>query len=512
MPGKVYLVGAGPGDPGLITVKGLRCLQQADLVVYDRLMDPALLSSASPDAELVFVGKERGRQALTQSEINDLLVEEAGRGKSVVRLKGGDPFVFGRGGEEAQALAGQSIEFEVVPGITSAIAAAAYAGIPVTQRRVATCFTVVSGSEDPTKPESSIPWDVLARTGGTVVVLMGWAALQSILETLRREGMAPDTPVALVQWGTWKKQKTVDGTLTDVVEKAKAAGLSAPVVAVIGPVAGLREELRWFDRQPLFGKRVLITRSRTQASRLRTLLEEQGADPVELPSIEIAPLEDYSELDLALARYGLLPLETPFGAISKFWAIFASVNAVDTFFSRLDEYGQDSRVLVNSTIGAIGPATGAALAQRGIKPDFVPTTSVSEEVVKELSAREWQGVPVLLPGSDIGRDVLAQGLSELGARVERVTAYRTVTPGDAGQRARKLLSDGIDAITFTSSSTVRNLVDILDGDKSTLESSLIACIGPVTAGTAKELGIRVDLEAAEHTVEGLVETLVSHYQ
>ena len=512
MPGKVSLVGAGPGDPGLITVKGLRCLQQADVVVYDRLMDPALLQCASPGVELVFVGKERGRQALTQDEINDLLVVEAGKGKSVVRLKGGDPFVFGRGGEEAQVLARNSIAFEVIPGITSAIAAAAYAGIPVTQRRVATCFTVVSGSEDPTKPESSIPWDVLARTGGTLVVLMGWAALQSILETLQREGMAPDTPVALVQWGTWKKQTNGGRRSGRRGGQSEGSRLDSPVVAIIGPVAGLRKEIRWFDRQPLFGKRVLITRSRTQASRLRTLLEEQGAEPLELPSIEIVPLEDCTELDAALAQYGLLPLETPFGTISKFWTIFASANAVDAVFGRMDAYNQDSRVFADSTVGAIGPATAAALIQRGIKPDFIPTTSVSEAVIKELSDREWAGVPVLLPGADIGRDVTAKGLSDLGAKVERVTAYRTVTPTNAAQDARKLLSQGVDAITFTSSSTVRNLLEILGGDKSALEPSLIACIGPVTAGTARELGLRVDLEAAEHTVEGLVEALVSHYQ
>ena len=512
MPGKVFLVGAGPGDPGLITVKGLRCLQQADVVVYDRLMDPALLQSASPSAELVFVGKERGRQALTQDEINDLLVEEATAGRSVVRLKGGDPFVFGRGGEEALVLARNSVPFEVVPGITSAIAAAAYAGIPVTQRRVATCFTVVSGSEDPTKSESSIPWEVLARTGGTLVVLMGWAALQAILEKLQAEGMAPGTPVALVQWGTWKKQQTVAGTLSDVVAQAKVAGLTPPVVAIIGQVAALRQELRWFDRQPLFGKKVLITRSRSQASRLRTLLEEQGAEALELPSIEIAPLKEYTELDRVLAQYGLLPLDTPFGTISKFWVIFSSANAVDAVFARLDNYGQDSRVFADSTIGAIGPATAAALIRRGINADFVPATSVSEAVVAELAGRDWYGVPVLLPGADIGRDVLAKGLGDLGARIERVDAYRTVTPEDAAPNARQLLAQGVDVITFTSSSTVRNLVSILDGDKSLLEPSLIACIGPVTAGTARELGLRVDLEADEHTVEGLVETLVSHYR
>lgn len=506
MPGKVFLVGAGPGDTGLITVKGLRCLQQADVVVYDRLLDPTLLRSAPPAAELVFVGKERGRQALTQEEINRLLVERANAGRSVVRLKGGDPFVFGRGGEEAQVLARHDIPFEVVPGITAAVAAAAYAGIPVTQRRVATCFTVVSGSEDPSKPESAVPWDVLARTGGTLVVLMGWAALKSILETLQKEGMAPDTPVALVQWGTWKKQQTVTGSLAGVVERAQAAGLTPPVVAIIGPVVNLREELGWFDQQPLFGRRTLITRSRTQASRLRTLLEEQGAEPLELPSIEIAPLVDYTELDSALARY------TALTAPGNRWLIFASANAVDAVFTRLEVYGRDARALAGLTIGAIGPATADALARRGIRADFIPQTSVSEAVVSELAARDWAGVPALLPGADIGREVLAEGLAARGARVERVAAYRTVTPQGAGRQARKLLEQGVDVITFTSSSTVRNLLCLLEGDKQLLEPALIACIGPVTAAAARELGLRVDLVAAEHTVEGLVDALVNCYR
>ncbi len=508
LPGKVFLVGAGPGDPGLITVKGLRCLQQADVVVYDRLLDPALLRSASPAAELVFVGKERGRQALTQDEINQLLVERAAAGNSVARLKGGDPFVFGRGGEEAQVLSRRGIPFEVVPGITSAIAAAAYAGIPLTQRRVATCFTVVSGSEDPTKPESVVPWDVLARTGGTLVVLMGWAALQSILETLRREGMAPDTPVALVQWGTWQKQRTVTGSLADGVERAQAAGLTPPVVAVIGPVVNLREELRWFDRQPLFGKKTLITRSRPQASLLRTLLAEQGAESLELPTIEIAPLANYAELDAALAQHAALPYS---GDRGGYWLIFASVNAVEAVFARLEAVGKDARALAGAAIGAIGPATAAALSQRGIRADFIPRSSVSEAVAAELAGQDWDGVPVLLPGADIGRDALAQGLAQRGAHVTRVAAYRTVTPPDAGPTAHKLLEQGVDIITFTSSSTVRNLLDILEGDKRLLEPALIACIGPVTAATARELGLRVDLVAAESTVEGLVDVLVRHF-
>ena len=508
MAGKVFLVGAGPGDPGLITVKGLRCLGQAQVVVYDRLMDPSLLESAPETAERVFVGKERGRQALTQDQINRLLVDRAAEGKLVVRLKGGDPFVFGRGGEEALALAEHDIPFEVVPGISSAIAAAAYAGIPVTHRRVSSLFTVVSGSEDPSKPESTVPWDVLARTGGTLVVLMGWAPLQSILQTLAKEGMPVSTPVALIQWGTWTQQRTVTGCLEDIVARGGEAGLKPPVVAVIGPVVALRQQIRWFDRGDSRGKRVLITRSRTQASKLRQLLEQAGAQPVELPSIEIAPLENYAELDRELDQGAKLDSR---------WVIFASTNAVDAVFARLAAQGKDGRVFANATVGAIGPATAQALAQQGIRADFVPASSTSEAVVAELSdrgraGRDWTGVPVLLPGADIGREVLAEGLTKLGAQVRRVTAYRTVTPSGASDRARQLLQEGVDVVTFTSSSTVRNLMELLGGDKELLASSLIACIGPVTAGTAAELGLRVDLMAKKATVEGLVEALVSHWE
>ena len=512
MAGKVFLVGAGPGDPGLITVKGLRYLGQAQVVVYDRLMDPSLLEAAPESAERVFVGKERGRQALTQDQINQLLVDRAGEGKLVVRLKGGDPFVFGRGGEEALALAEDDIPFEVVPGITSAIAAAAYAGIPVTHRRVSSLFTVVSGSEDPSKPESTVPWEVLARTGGTLVVLMGWAPLQSILETLAKEGMPKNTPVALIQWGTWTQQRTITGCLEDIVALGQKAGLKPPVVAVIGPVVDLREQIRWFDRGDSSGKRVLITRSRTQASKLRELLEQAGAQPVELPSIEIAPLEDYRELDRALEQFWARGAE-----LDSRWVIFASTNAVDAVFARLAAQGKDARVFANATIGAIGPATSRALAQQGIRADFVPVSSTSEAVVAELSDKnraggDWTGVPVLLPGADIGREELAEGLAKLGAQVRRVTAYRTITPTGASDRARQLLQEGVDVVTFTSSSTVRNLMELLGGDKKLLAASLIACIGPVTAGTAAELGLRVDIVAKEASVEGLVEALVSHWE
>ncbi len=499
-PGKVYLVGAGPGDPGLITVKGNRCLEEAQVVVYDRLMDPSLLRSAHESAQLVFVGKERGRQAMTQAQSNQFLVDRGCEGMTVVGVKGGGPFGFGRGGEEGLALAEHGIPFEVVPGITSPIAAAAYAGIPVTHRGIATSFTVVSGSEDPTKPDSSVPWDVLAKTGGTLVVLMGLAALGSIVETLGKNGMSLDTPAALINWGTWAKQTTVTGNLGNIVEKGKKAGLKPPVVAVIGNVVELREKIAWFDRRPLFGKKVLVTRSRTQASRLVELLEELGAEPIELPSIQVEPLQDYSELDGALGRL------SDFG-----WVIFASTNAVESVFHRLEMQGRDSRAFAGTRIGAIGPATSAALANQGLRADFVPTRSISETVVKELSSMDGSGTAVLLPSADIGRDALAQGLASMGAQVERITAYKTTPSQGMADKAHEAFESGIDAVTFTSSSTVRNLVAMLNGNKSLLQDLPLICIGPTTAATATELGLKIDLVAQEHTVEGLVGAVVEYF-
>ena len=517
--GKVYLIGAGPGDPGLLTVKGRDALERADVVVYDRLAHPSLLDYAPPSAERVFAGKARGQQELTQDGINALLVERARAGLRVARLKGGDPFVFGRGGEEALALARCGIPFEVVPGVSSAIAAPAYAGIPVTHRGIAAGFTVVSGSEAPDShlrgnDEGRVRWDELARSlaahGGTLLTLMGWASIEKILDALQRAGLSADTPVALVQWGTWSNQRTVTGTLATAAAKGRAAGLAAPVVAVIGEVVRLRSELAWFDRRPLFGKRVLVTRSRTQASRMCQLLEDAGAIPVELPAIAIAPPENFAPLDDAVARLA------SFG-----WVIFASVNAVDSVFERLDAQDRDARAFGAARVGAIGPASAAALERRGIRPDFTPSRSISSAALEELAAYQWEGVSVLLPAADIGRDELADGLTGLGANVERVTAYRTVTPPDAAQRARDAFAEGIDIVTFTSSSTVRNLLSLLDTSPSpaeggntrggTLSGSLIACIGPVTSATARELGLRVDIEAQEHTVEGLLESLTNHF-
>ena len=501
MTGKVYLVGAGPGDPGLITVKGLHCLQEADVVVYDRLVDKRLLDLARESAEFVSVGKGRGQREMEQGEINGYLVERALEGKVVSRLKGGDPFVFGRGGEEAQALAYAGVPYEVVPGVSSAIAAPAYAGIPITHRDLASSFTVVTGSEDPLKEGSGVRWDLLARAGGTLVVLMGWRALGTITEALVSGGMEPSTPVALVQWGTEPYQVTVTGSLTDIIERATRAGLSPPVVAVIGPVVDLRRELKWFEDRPLFGKRVLVTRSRRQASTLSRMLAEEGAQPEEVPTIEIAPLEDYSGLDGsigALRGYG--------------WVVFTSSNGVEAFFGRMAQFGRDTRIFGGVKVGAIGPATTEALERFGITPDLMPSEFVSEAVVSAMSDHEMNGVRVLLPRADIGRDELADGLARLGAHVDSTPAYRTVVPSQSKDRVHGLLQGGgVDVVTFTSSSTVVNLVNLLDGKLSPLDGVKVACIGPVTAGSAQELGLQVDIMAQEYTIPGLVSALKEYY-
>ncbi len=500
MPGIVYLIGAGPGDPGLITVKGLSRLQKAEVVVYDRLVDRRILGRAGMGAELVYVGKGPGQRAMEQEELNRYIVERALEGKVVARLKGGDPFVFGRGGEEAQALALAGVAFEVVPGVTSAVAAPAYAGIPLTHRNMASSFTVVSGSEDPDKDEPSVQWGALARSGGTLVVLMGWSALENITGTLIKEGMEPSTPVALVRWGTEPYQRTVTGTLQDIARRGVDAGLCPPVVAVIGPVVDLREEVRWFDKKPLFGKRVLVTRSRIQMSVLSEMLAEEGAEPIELPTIEFSDVDDYAHLDSAITLMH-----------SYSWVIFTSANGVEAFFGRMKALKRDSRTFGGVKVAAIGPATAEALARCGIVADLVPEKYVSEAIVQRMEPLGLKGARVLLPRADIGRQDLADGLARLGAQVEQVCVYRTVVPQDSREKALSLLGEGnIDMVTFTSSSTVRNLLDILDGNGLLLQGAKVACIGPITARTARELGLQVDIVAQEYTIPGLVRAMREH--
>lgn len=498
--GIVWLVGAGPGDPELATLKAKRLIESADAVVYDRLVDGRLLGYARENAELIDVGKIPGKRVNRQEDINRLLVRLAREGKRVARLKGGDPFVFGRGGEEAEALAAEGLRFEVVPGVTSAIAAPAYAGIPLTHRRMASSFTVVTGSEDPDKPDSAVDWRALARGGGTIVVLMGQANLRAIAEALTRFGRAPGTPVALVQWGSEPYQRTLTGTLGDIADRAAEAGIGAPAVTVVGEVARLRETIRWFDNAPLFGKRVLVTRTRAQASALCDMLARRGAQPIELPTIRIEPPDDYAELDAALANIAAYD-----------WVVFTSANGVDAVFGRLEALGLDARALHGVRVGAIGPATAAALRGRGIAADFVPRSFVAESVVEGMRAYDLAGRRALLPRADIARAALSEGLAALGMRVDDVTAYRTGTPPDSAGRARAVLDEGIDIATFTSSSTVRNLCALLDGNIEALRDVTIACIGPITAQAAVDLGLKIDIMASEYTIAGLVRAIESHF-
>ncbi|NQW16214.1 MAG: uroporphyrinogen-III C-methyltransferase [Chloroflexi bacterium] len=500
-PGKVSLVGAGPGDPGLITVKGLKIIQESEVVIYDRLANPELLINASPKAELIDVGKTPGRTRLRQPEINDLIVQKALEGKSVCRLKGGDPFVFGRGGEEALALVEAGIPWEVVPGVTSAVAAAAYAGIPVTHRGLATSVTFITGSEDPEKPDSQINFESLARMTGTIVFMMGWSALPEITSQLIHAGMSPDRPASIIQWGTWSRQRAVTGPLSDIAAIATAAGLSSPVAFVIGEVTELRSSLRWFDNQPLFGKKVLVTRTRSQASRFRTLLEEQGANCVEFPLISIVPLEETTELDAALSN------------ISSYdWIVFSSSNGVRGVSERMSHLGVDSRAFAGVQVAAVGPATGVTVRELfGISSDLVPDEYVSEAVVKALADLGISGKRILAIRSDLGRDTLENGLRDSGASVDAVVGYQTLAPEDSAAKAREAFESGIDVTTFTSSSGVDNLLNLLGGETDLINATTVGCMGPITAERARERGLNVNVVASERTMESFTQALVDHF-
>lgn len=506
MTGKVYLVGAGPGDPGLITLTGVERIRAADVIVYDRLVSPRLLNHSRQGAELINVGKVPGVDGgHDQEAINQALIDKAREGRNVVRLKGGDPFVFGRGGEEAAALRAAGIEFQVVPGVTSAVAVPAYAGIPVTHRGVASSFAVITGHEEPGKPETAIDWAHLATAVDTLVFLMGLRNLPDIVAQLTAHGRSPETPVAVIQWGTTPEQRTVKGTLSDVADRVAEAGLTPPAITVVGEVVRLRETIAWFENRPLFGKRVLVTRTRRQASSLARLLADEGAIPVELPSIEIEPIEDRESVESAIegVRAG-----------EYTWCGFTSANAVELFLEHLSEHGLDARAFSGARIFAIGPATATALEARSLRPDVVPGEYVAEAVVKALSAQVKPGDRVLLPRAESARAELVRGLEALGATVDEVPIYRAVVPTDTSPEVLADLREGrMDIATFTASSTVRNLVAML-GDASGLTGPnrpLIACIGPVTAETAHELGLTVDVTATEYTVEGLMAALRDHF-
>jgi len=499
--GMVYLVGAGPGDPGLLTVKGLECVKKADVLIYDRLAGPGILTHARPEAELIYVGKGPDRHTLSQEGINRLLVEKALAGKIVTRLKGGDPFVFGRGGEEADELWREGINFEVVPGITSAVAVPAYAGIPVTHRGLSSTFAVITGNEDPEKEGSDIDWEKISTGVGTLIFLMGMGNLPAICQRLIRHGRPAATPAALIRWGTTAGQRTLTGTLADIAQRAAREGFANPVVIVVGEVVSLRERLSWFEKKPLFGCRVLVTRSREQASQLSRAIGDLGGQAVEFPTISIAGPQDFGPLDRAVTAAG-----------GYKWIIFTSVNGVKYFFGRLMEKGGDIRDLKGVNLCAIGPKTKEALAGYGLRVEYVPGEYRAEQIVEGLKGRLAPGDTVLLPRADIARKALADLLRQEGARVDEVTAYRTVAgDGRRAEIAGLLREGGLDVITFTSSSTVKNFVGLMgEGLLPLPQAVTVACIGPVTADTARELGLPVHIVAEEYTIEGLLDAVVSH--
>lgn len=490
-------MGAGPGDPELITVKAARCLAEADVIVYDRLVDNRLLEEVPAKAELIYVGKKAAHHILKQPEINQLLVNKAKEGKIVVRLKGGDPFLLGRGGEEAEALADNNIPFEVVPGVTSATAVPAYAGIPVTHRSFASSLAIITGHEDPTKGDSSIAWDKLATGVDTLVFLMGMGNLAQIADELIKNGRAPSTPVAIIREGTTPSQQTLVGTLADIAGKAAGIGIESPALIVVGDVVNLRERLRWFDNQPLFGKRVLVTRTRKQASVLSQLLARHGALPVELPTIEIEVVPDNKKLDRAIAH------------LSDYsWLIFTSANGVEIFFGRLRELGRDARVLGQVKLCAIGPGTAAALKRFGLVADRIPREYVSEAIADSFPGEDISGKHILLPRAAGATPELINRLSQLGAKIDEIAIYRAVLPKSGIEDGKQMLLAGeIDITTFTSSSTVEHLVSLLGSKWEVVNRTRVACIGPVTAATAARLGVRVDVVAKEHTIPGLIQAL-----
>jgi uroporphyrinogen III methyltransferase/synthase len=502
--GMVYLIGAGPGRPDLITVRGRECLKRADIVVYDYLVNESLLSfNVKKQAECIYVGKKAGRHTLDQKEINALLVEKARAGLEVARLKGGDPFVFGRGGEEAMELSRAGIAFEIIPGMTSAIAVPAYAGIALTHREYASTVCFITGHEDPTKETSRINWDALGKSQGTLVFLMGIGNLEKIARELIERGRPSHLPVAVIGNGTLPVQRTIIGTLDTICRKVKEKAFVPPGIIVVGDVVNLRSSLNWFETRGLFGKRIVVTRPEDQAGGLIGTLSELGAETVPFATIKIAPPSSWRELDRAIESLS-----------AYYWVIFTSVNGVAYFFERLRAGKKDARYFGAIKIGAIGAKTAAALAKRGLTPDLVPENYWSEGIVQALEAYPLEGKRVLLPRPVTARDYLPARLTSMGARVDVIEAYRTVRPDIEQDQIETLFKDRkVDMITFTSPSTIENFLAMLQGTQSLLEISKIdiACIGPITAQKATERGLRVSVVPEKYTVEGLAAAIAAYY-
>ena len=504
--GKVYLIGAGPGDPELITVKGLKLLQRAEVVIYDYLAGKKLLKHVPKEAEFVYVGKKGGgHHAHTQEEINQMLVDFARAGKQVVRLKGGDPFIFGRGGEEIEVLVEHGIAYEVVPGVTSATAAATYAGVPITHRKHTTSVAFITGHEDPTKAASTIAWDKIATGIGTLVFYMGIKNLPIITEKLMAHGRSPETPVVVVRWASTPEQKSVEGTLSTITERVQAAKIKPPALIVVGEVVSLRDKINWYEKRPLFGKRILVTRTREQASELVHRLEDLGADCLEGSTIALVPPHSWAELDRELERIG-----------DYDWLLFTSINAIKFFFQRLTEKGLDARDLKGPRIGVVGTATAEMLQAHGLRADLVPEEFTGEGLAAALLKEGITGKKVLLPRAAKAREVLPETLGEAGATVTTVPVYRNVQPADYAEVRQALEEKEIDLITFTSSSTVINFLEMLQcadeaEQKRLLDGVKIATIGPITAKTALQNGLAIDIQPKTYTIPALVEAILVHY-
>jgi len=498
--GKVFLVGAGPGDPGLLTLRAADVLRRAGVLLYDALASDPIVALAPADCERIFVGKRGGDHAMPQAEIEALMIAKAREGRAVVRLKGGDPFVFGRGGEEAEALRAAGVPFEVLPGITSAIAVPAYAGIPVTHRDHAASFTVITGHEDPLKPESTLDWAKLADPNRTLVVLMGIGNLREIAQRLVAEGLPETTPAAAIADGTRPTQRTVRATLATIAGEVAAAEIGAPAIVVIGGVADLRERLQWFDTGGLFGKHVLVTRAGEQAALFARDLLARGAQPVVAPTIAIEPPDDAGPADAAVA------------ALATFaWVVFTSQNGVDAFFARLRARGADARALGAAKVAAIGERTAERLREYGIAADAVPKVFVAEEAARIVLERCTPGERVLIFRAQEARDVLPHALEAAGIHVVTAAAYKTVVPNDQDFAAKAAQCD---VLTFTSASTVRGFATLLGGNEAAVRASsgrCVACIGPITAQAATDAGLAVDVVARTYTTAGLLDALDAHF-
>ncbi len=500
--GIVYLVGAGPGDPSLITLRGVECLQKAQVVVYDYLANEQLLNHAPVQAERIYAGKIGGKHNQDQSEINQLLVSKASEGKTVVRLKGGDPFVFGRGGEECEALHSAGIPFEIIPGVTAAIGASAYAGIPLTHRDVTASVTFVTGQEGKNKEDSALDWGKLALGNDTVVFYMGVTNLHNNMQKLIDNGRSHKTPVALVRWATMPNQQVLIGTISDIAEKAQQASFKPPAVTIVGEVVNLRDKLRWFDLRPLSGRTIIVTRAAEQASEFSTHLSAYGATVLECPTIQICDPESWDGIDQELNNLH-----------SYDWLIFTSVNAVKYFFNRLHHNKLDSRALGSTKICAVGPQTADSIKSFGVIPDLVPNDYKAEGVVAAFELLGVSGLHVLFPCADLARDIIPKRLADLGATVTAPVIYRNIFPERLCPETIFALEKRIvDCITFTSSSTVKNLSRMLGAELfvTMLQGVTVASIGPITSRTCRELGLKVDIEPDEYTLTALASSIASH--